>query len=202
MPMSDDPTAKPKVKRATKRKKCPSCGKLFTYAASREGKRKYCSPQCRSDDTKAGRERRRQAEAEAAAIAAITKVKTKSTRLTPTESAEIRGKISSYMNEQIAQAALVVAGAVEWSPVQARVFSTLLNKVVPDLNASYIQQETTPTDLSQMTREQLEQLAQHMNQAMAIDGTPKELSGHTDDIQQSIVSELHEKESDRRDHKP
>jgi len=82
------------------------------------------------------------------------------TRFTPAEAAKIRNQIASYMRKQIETANNVVMGVTEWNPTQARVFSTLLNKVVPDLNASYVQHEHTTKQLTDLTREELEAIAQ------------------------------------------
>lgn len=51
-------------------------------------------------------------------------------------------------------------GGKEWNPTQARVFSALLNKVVPDLNASYVQHEHTTKEVTDLSREELEAIAQ------------------------------------------
>jgi len=80
-------------------------------------------------------------------------------RLTPGESAKIRGEISSFVKNQLTLANEVVIGTVEWSPTQARVFSTLLNKVVPDLNAAYVQHEVSSKSLVDLSRDELERIA-------------------------------------------
>jgi hypothetical protein len=79
--------------------------------------------------------------------------------LTPAQSAKIRAEIASYMGDQIKDAHLVVMGSKEWNPTQARVFSTLLNKVVPDLNASFHQHEHSTKQLTDLSREELEAIA-------------------------------------------
>jgi len=80
-------------------------------------------------------------------------------RLTPGQSAQIRGEISRVVQKHIDLANQVVTGSVEWSPTQARVFSTLLNKVVPDLSASYVQHEHSTKSLVDMSRDELERIA-------------------------------------------
>ena len=52
------------------------------------------------------------------------------TELTPAQSEQIRGQLATYVRDQISDAHQVVMGGKDWSPTQARVFSTLLNKVV------------------------------------------------------------------------
>ena len=60
---------------------------------------------------------------------------------------------------QIPCAHRVVMGELEWSPTQARVFATLLDKCLPDLSASFVQDERAPSDLCVMSRRDLEALA-------------------------------------------
>lgn len=81
------------------------------------------------------------------------------TKLTPAQSAKIRGQIADYVKDQIAVANEVVMHGKEWSPTQARVFGMLLNKVVPDLNASFVQHEHQVKSLTEMSREELEAIA-------------------------------------------
>jgi len=81
-------------------------------------------------------------------------------RLTPAQSAQVRAEIAKYVGEQINDAHSVVMGHKTWNPTQARVFGMLLNKVVPDLNASYVQHEHTTKQLTDLSREELEAIAQ------------------------------------------
>ena len=81
-------------------------------------------------------------------------------RLTPAQSAAIRAEVANYIGEQIKDAHQVVMGFKNWNPTQARVFGMLLNKVVPDLNASFVQHEHTTKQLTDLTREELEAIAQ------------------------------------------
>ena len=61
--------------------------------------------------------------------------------LSPNQVANLRGQIAKNMSNHIVMADEVLKGHREWSPTQARVFSNLLNKVIPDLSASYHQHE-------------------------------------------------------------
>lgn len=79
--------------------------------------------------------------------------------LTPGQSAKIRGQIATFVKNQIIVANDVVMNGKNWTPTQARVFGMLLNKVVPDLNASYVQHEHEVKNLTEMTREELEAIA-------------------------------------------
>lgn len=81
-------------------------------------------------------------------------------KLTPAQSAQVRGQIANFVTDQINDAHQVVMGRKEWNPTQARVFGMLLNKVVPDLNASFVQHEHTTKQLTDLSREELEAIAQ------------------------------------------
>ena len=85
-------------------------------------------------------------------------------KLTPAESGKIRAEIANYMRDQLVDAHQVVMGAKEWNPTQARVFGILLNKVVPDLNASFHQREHTTKLLTDLSREELEAIAQGVSE--------------------------------------
>lgn len=79
--------------------------------------------------------------------------------LSPAQTAHIRGQIAGLMHEQVSIANDVVLGTVDWNPTQARVFSALLNKVVPDLKSSSIHLEHSDKDVIDMSREELERIA-------------------------------------------
>ena len=79
--------------------------------------------------------------------------------LTPAQSAKVRAYVFGMLRAQIPCAHRVVMGELEWSPTQARVFATLLDKCLPDLSASFVQDERTPSDLCVMSRRDLEALA-------------------------------------------
>ena len=81
-------------------------------------------------------------------------------RLTPLQVANMRSGLFRRVERQIGEAHAVVMGKQEWSPTQARVFATMLNKVVPDLTAAFVQHEHNIQDAPEkMTREQLETIA-------------------------------------------
>lgn len=92
---------------------------------------------------------------------------TKKTQLTPRQVQRLRAKIARSIDEQLDLAHLVVTGLpdprtdkpVHWSATQARVFGMLLNKVVPDLHASYTQHEHRTKPLHEMSRDELEAIA-------------------------------------------
>jgi hypothetical protein len=126
---------------------CTNCKKEYWNRASHEDRSKFCSLKCRKEAPD-----KRKAEE-------MAKLMEKA-ELTPAQSAKIRGQIASYVRDQITDAHQVVMGSKEWNPTQARVFSALLNKVVPDLNASYVQHEHTTKEVTDLSREELEAIAQ------------------------------------------
>jgi len=79
--------------------------------------------------------------------------------LSPHQVANLRGQIASKMQTHLTLADEVVKGHIEWTPTQARVFSSLLNKVIPDLSASYHQHEHSVKNITEMSREELERIA-------------------------------------------
>ncbi len=82
------------------------------------------------------------------------------TRLTPSQVANMRSGLFRRVENQLDEAHKVVMGKQEWSPTQARVFATMLNKVVPDLTAAFVQHEHNIQDTPEkMTRDQLEAIA-------------------------------------------
>ena len=80
-------------------------------------------------------------------------------RLSPAQSSKIRGQIANFVRNQLDLANEAILGNIEWSPTQARVFATLLNKVVPDLSASYHQHEINHKDVIDLSRDELERIA-------------------------------------------
>ena len=128
---------------------CKTCEKKFETRKSHENRASYCSMRCR----KTSKEVRN--------MKSIV-VKAEKHNLTPAQSSKIRGKIARFVESQIEVANDVVMNGKEWTPTQARVFGMLLNKVVPDLNASYVQHEAQQKDITKMTREQLEKIASEM----------------------------------------
>ena len=70
------------------------------------------------------------------------------------------------LTEQLSEAHEVVMGRHEegWNPTQARVFAALLNKVMPDLTAQFVQHEHLLSDTPEkLSRAQLEEIAMGMN---------------------------------------
>lgn len=85
-------------------------------------------------------------------------------KLTPHQVAMMRLGIMTRVKNQLDEAHSVVMGDKEWSPTQARVFATLLNKVMPDLTAQFVQHEHALAEAPEkMSRSQLEAIASGMN---------------------------------------
>ena len=79
--------------------------------------------------------------------------------LSPKRVSDMRGKIASKVTQHLEIADRVVKGEVEWTPTQARVFATLINKVIPDLTASFNQHEHHHKNITEMSRDELERIA-------------------------------------------
>ena len=129
---------------------CKTCGEKFVTRKSHESRASYCSMRCRKTSTEVKKMK--------TAVANLEKHS-----LTPAQSAQIRGQIARFVGDQITVANEVVMNGKEWTPTQARVFGMLLNKVVPDLNASYVQHEHQTKNLTEMSRDELEAIASGIN---------------------------------------
>lgn len=80
--------------------------------------------------------------------------------LHPSQVAQLRAGVFGRVSRQIQEAHEVVMGQKEWSPTQARVFATMLNKVMPDLTAQFVQHEhVQKNDMRELSREELERIA-------------------------------------------
>lgn len=85
-------------------------------------------------------------------------------KLTPLQVANMRAGMYRKVERQIGEAHKVVMGEIGWTPTQARVFATMLNKVMPDLTAQFVQHEhTIDSDPEKLSRSQLEAIASGVN---------------------------------------
>lgn len=82
--------------------------------------------------------------------------KLKEADLSPSRAARLRGKITSAMEQSIEDASDVLLGHKEWTPTQARVFGILIDKVLPDLNASHVIHEKRDRPVEEMSVADLE----------------------------------------------
>lgn len=144
-------------------KTCLICNSTFTVQASHAKRRVACSTACRKR-RKAVIDRRKHLKKMSEFMKKATEV-----TLTPSQSAKIRYAISRYITQQLPLAHSVVIGATIWNPTQARVFSTLLNKVVPDLTAAFVQHEVTNRPLTELSRSELEAIASSANDSSALE---------------------------------
>lgn len=91
-------------------------------------------------------------------------------KLTPLQVANMRAGLYRKVERQIGEAHKVVMGDIQWNPTQARVFSTMLNKVMPDLTAQFVQHEHTIEEAPEkLSREQLEAIAGTVNDIIDAD---------------------------------
>jgi hypothetical protein len=96
---------------------------------------------------------------------ALSKLGKKDTQpLTPQQVSQLRRRLFENVDNQVGEAHAVVMGQKHWSPTQARVFATMLNKVMPDLTANFVQHEHNISDNPEkMSRAELEAIASTMS---------------------------------------
>lgn len=182
--LSPEPTAE-----HTADKKCRQCRKVFYFKPAADPQPDFCSIKCarkwHENEKRAARER------ETRAIMAATVY---DNPLTPQETAQIRNRVATHVKDHIEIAARVISGepgpdgkVVKWTPVQARLFNTFLNKVLPDLNQSHVKHEHRNVDLTELSREELEALAAGSSSLASrkpddiIDVTPEPVSSEPSD---------------------
>lgn len=95
----------------------------------------------------------------AEADAALDPIVGPTSTLTPADSAAMRGALAQIVSSHLATAHEVLQGKRTWTANQVNLFGKMLNKVVPDLNASYIAHEHNSKKLQHLSREELEALA-------------------------------------------
>ena len=86
-------------------------------------------------------------------------------RLSPRTIARLRADIAQAVSEQLVDAHDVVMGRNDktWTATQARVFGILINKVIPDLHASYVKKEDDDDrPLEDISRDDLERIVAGM----------------------------------------
>ncbi len=126
------------------------CGRVIRLKPVHFDRYTYCGMRCR----KAARMNRDYDKA----IAAMAKIQAYKKLLTPEELNALRGTIVSSMDSHIQMAHEVLAGTRVWTPAQVGVFRALLNKVVPDLSASYVQKEVHNFNTETLSIAELEAL--------------------------------------------
>ena len=166
-------------------KSCLQCGSSFLAPFSRRDVYHFCSDACRwrFHEAKMAERATPAAIAEAAEAGLLPTAPASAATpslietahqslaldraLSPAITARLRGRIASKVAQHIDLASAVVEGTIAWTPTQARVFSDLLKKVVPDLSASQITHEANQ-EVSQFSRAELERLAAGDDNAIEI----------------------------------
>lgn len=99
--------------------------------------------------------------------AARSTVLAKRAQLSPAEISRIRVKIAKNVEDYLPIVDEVIRGTRDFSPTQARIFTALLNKVVPDLSATLHKHEPAEKDLNRMSLAELEEIAAGVASARA-----------------------------------
>lgn len=81
------------------------------------------------------------------------------TVMDPKQTREIRNAIAEVVTDNIGVASLVLSGDKHWSPVQARVFGMLLDKVAPAISENKNLNLSSQLPIQQLTRQQLQAIA-------------------------------------------
>jgi len=97
--------------------------------------------------------------------------------LDPSQVARLRAKVFEKVNIQVEDAHKAVMGDMAWTPTQARVFATLLSKVMPDLTVQFQQHEHKLNEsVNQLSRADLERIASGVNQIIDVEADTED--GH------------------------
>ncbi len=79
--------------------------------------------------------------------------------LSPREIAKIRARIQQTVTNAQKDIDLVLIGEKKWSPVQFNLYKLLLNKIVPDISTTYVEQnDRTTRRISGLSRQELEEM--------------------------------------------
>lgn len=160
-------------RRASRDFTCEHCGREFNAKPVHDRRgvslRRFCSKRCAgAQRTVAAKARQRHAMSLGETCRREAGVPEKPAELiemsaarplTPAQSAKIRCHILGLLRVQIPLAHRVVLGEVAWSATQARIFTALLEKCVPNLSAGFAEIERQPDDFRAMSRYELEALA-------------------------------------------
>lgn len=95
---------------------------------------------------------------------------------TPREAERLRQRLATHVAHHLDTVNEVLAGKVRWDGSQVRLFTHLLNKVMPDVSFSHHLHETVRKPLRELTREQLERIASGELDADIIDAEYTETS--------------------------
>ena len=97
--------------------------------------------------------------------------------LTPQQVSVLRGKISEKLSKNLTMAQEVLNGTREWNPTQARVYTALLNKVIPDVSLSFAQVDVQTKDMNNLSRKELEEIASGIYEVAKDDEEDKQGEG-------------------------
>jgi|GEM_PF-2993660 len=149
---------------------CGGCGKTFEVDRAHVEYRAHCSKECRraagwmpppgeSRTTPQGKNyhNRYKTPPHVKVMMALRALKSPET-LSPEQTARLRARVGSAMEDVVNDAVDVVLGGKKWTPTQARVFGMLMNKVMPDLTAAHVVQENINVRPDEMSISELEQL--------------------------------------------
>lgn len=78
---------------------------------------------------------------------------------TPREAERLRQRVATHVGNHLDTVNEVLKGDKKWDTSQVRLFTHLLNKVMPDVSFSHHLHETVRKPLRELTREQLERIA-------------------------------------------
>lgn len=137
---------------------CRQCGTTFYTKPAYSARQYTCSRVCQhafEQDYRTLVEYARGTPKSMADLVTMSKL----VKFSPAQASKLRSQIADMVGDHIELADAVVRGDKTWTPTQARVFSTLLNKCLPDLSASYHQHEHSHKALREMSREELERIA-------------------------------------------
>ncbi len=79
--------------------------------------------------------------------------------LSPREIARLRSSIQRSVTNVQKDVDLVLIGEKKWSPTQFNLYKLLLNKIVPDISTTYVEQnDKTTRRISGLSRQELEEM--------------------------------------------
>lgn len=143
----------------TQEVECHNCGTIFTPTPATDDHPGFCSRRCKRHWW---RRNPKKDAAKPGGMKALPAALLKTDALTPEEVEALRGRIAIHVANQIEHANEVVLGINnrQWDATRARLFTTMLNKVVPDVRAEQANKDLpSKKPLSELTRDELEQLA-------------------------------------------
>jgi oligoribonuclease (3'-5' exoribonuclease) len=79
--------------------------------------------------------------------------------VTPLEVDRVRRSVLDVVRKNMSKVRDVLAGNINWSNQQVRLFSVMLNKVMPDLHHSFNQHSVEHKTITELTIDELTQIA-------------------------------------------